>query len=61
MAKVEETSNERELKWQTEEDFSALINYEKLIKDPKRLEAAKKLAKTKQNELMSILKTKKED
>ena len=61
MAKVEETSNERELKWQTEEDFSTLINYEKLIKDPKRLEAAKKLAKTKQNELMSILKTKKED
>ena len=61
MAKVEETSNERELKWQTEEDFSTLINYEKLIKDPKRVAAAKKLARTKQNELMSILKTKKED
>lgn len=60
MKTAEEKDNESELRWQTEEDFRTLMNYEKLIKYPKRVEAAKKLARTKQNELMSILKTKKE-
>ena len=61
MTKEVEKDDEKELRWQTEEDFSTLMSYEKLIKDPKRVAAAKKLARTKQNELMSILKTKKED
>lgn len=51
----------RELKWQTEEDFRTLVEYQKLIKDSERLKRAKKLAKEKKNELSSILSIKNEE
>lgn len=53
--------SKEELRWETERDFDTLIAYQKLIKEPERLERAKKLAKEKQKELSAILKTKKED
>lgn len=53
--------SKEELRWETERDFDTLMAYQKLIKEPERLERAKKLAKEKQKELSSILKTKKED
>lgn len=65
MAKKEkvETENEREKRWEAERDYETLISYQKLISDPERLQAAKKLAREKQNDILKILKLndKKED
>lgn len=45
-------------RWRAESDFDTLMSYQKLIKDPERLAAAKKLAKEKQSELLLVLQTK---
>lgn len=58
---AKETQAEREARWQAEEDFHTLMDYEKLIKDPERLKRAKKLAKEKKNELTNLLNRTKED
>lgn len=57
----ESKKSKEELRWETERDFDTLMAYQKLVKDPERLERAQKLAKEKQKELSAILKTKKED
>jgi hypothetical protein len=61
--KVNKEELEREKRWEAEHDYDTLISYQKLVEDPKRLEAAKKLAKERQNEILKILKMndKKED
>ena len=57
----ESKKSKEELRWETERDFDTLMAYQKLVKDPERLERAQKLEKEKQKELSAILKTKKED
>lgn len=49
MAKAQsiKTNAQREAEWRAESDLSTLLEAEKINKDPKRLAAARKLAKDK--------------
>lgn len=54
MSKAEEIKREEE--WRAEDDARTLIEYQKIFKDKKRLEKAKKKLKERQEEINKALK-----
>lgn len=48
--------SEEEKKWRAEDDARTLIEYQKIYKDKKRMEEAKKKLKEKQEEIEKALK-----